>query len=587
MVKNASGTKAVSSPASVQWKPMVVTVVASPDYPESGKASKRTVTLTATVDAPSDVKYQWQQGSGNSWTNLATKSTSATRDVSFTTRGTRKFRVQLSHAVVPSVESEPIYVTWDELAIVRDLLNTLHASTTSDTSYTTAQTALLSCMNGGVAGASSVPTPSFISFSGILHSYAGTVKDKMEGTCRPDATRMFNTNQSVATSTLAALKLASSTYAGWLDTPQGRTFEDGLADPDETRLLAYLGAHVADPGSLQRPVYESSGASGQSDNPPPGVTLDQGPGLACLPARIDKDRLTLDNKLRVINCLVFATPHSFWVKGDGTRVADLLKGLIDSSTGRYNWLDRGDWECTYSPDGPLPSCLKHDVAYGGLQKISGTNTQVADGTELDEAWNPRNKALADYKFRADITRWGCQDLTPIANIVLLCALRSEWIAQVPYFKAVAEVNNKGWPITSRDINNFESQPGFIDCGEPVVPRITNVAEVARRGDTLTTAWDWDPGCVSADLSDVSFYIEWQTVAHPYRVEDAFNSSDCTVNGTRHTCDHDLSHFAGVVTGVTMYVVPQDREYGGYHYGGEGITGRRHTAKIGPFEFNLD
>ena len=580
---NASSVTATSSPVSIRWRPMLVTVESSPDYPNSGAA----VTLTATADAPSGVRYQWQQGSGNSWTNLGTPSTSVTRSVSRTTRGTEKFRVQLSHSVVPTLESEPVYVTWDEWGIVSDLLNTLHASTTSDTSYTRDQTDLVSCMNNNRASTS---TPSYTSFSYILSRYAGETKTTMEDHCSATSSRMFSTNKSVSRSKLSDLKSSSSAtstmYAALLESAWGRDFEAGLADPDTLKLVSYLGANVDEAGSLQQPVYRSSGASGQSDTLPPGVTLEQSAGLGCLPDGIEQNRLTLNNKLRVLNCLVFATPHSFWVKGSGTRDADLLKGLIDSSTGRYNWLDYGDWECTYSPDGPLPSCLKHDVAYGGLQKIAGANTDVANGTELDEAWNPRNKALADYKFRADISRHGCQDRTLIA--IAICRFPSSWIAQVPYFEAVAKSNSKGWAVSTRDVIDFEANPSFINCAQPVVPRAINVGSVTRVGDTLTTAWNWERGYVAAEVTDVAFYVEWDIRTHPYYVTHVVVSSDCTVSGSRWSCEHDFSDFAGTITGVTIYAAPRDWEYGGHGYGGtDNRTGRRFTSFAGPFEFHLD
>ena len=132
---------------------MTVYVTPSPENPESGDATKRTVTLTATADAPSGVTYQWQLGSGIAWVNLGATTTSTTKTVSLTTRGTRKFRVQVSHSVVPSVESEPVYVTWDEWDIVLDLLVSLHATITTDASYTTAQTTLLGCMNSAQGNA--------------------------------------------------------------------------------------------------------------------------------------------------------------------------------------------------------------------------------------------------------------------------------------------------------------------------------------------------------------------------------------------------------------------------------------------------
>ena len=578
-VTNTSTTTAISSPASILWKPITVAVTASPEYPESGDATKRTVTLTASADAPTGVTYRWQRDSGSNWTNLGVSSTSPTKTVSYTTRGTRKFRVQVSHTVVPSVESEPVYVTWDEFAIVRDLLNALNASTTADTSYITAQTALVSCMNDNRASTS---TPTYTSFSDILSRYAGDTKTTIEEDCSATSTTMFNTNETVSRSKLSALKsgpsATSTLYAALLESPRGRDFEGELADPDALKLVSYLGANVADPGSLQRPVYKSSGAGGQSDTLPPGVTLEQGAGLRCLPDGIEKDRLTLNNKLRVLNCLVFATPHSFWVKGNGARAADLLKGMIDSSTGQYNWLDRGDWECTVSSDGPLPSCLKHDVAYGGLQKIAGADTDVADGTELDEAWNPRNKALADYKFKSDITRWGCQDQTLIARA--LCLVPSSGIAQFPYFWAVAKRNHKGWPVTERDVADFTARPSFINCAEPVVPQVRDVA-FSRQGNRLAITGEYVSGCVTVDLSEVDLAIEWDVLGFPSQHPP---TTRCTVSGNTLSCYADLSYMpsGSMVTGVSVYVIPRDRTYGGSDYGGEGDTGRRSTLILNEF-----
>ena len=572
-VTNASSVTETSPPVSIRWRPMLVTVESSPDHPSSGDA----VTLTATADAPSGVTYQWQQANGSSWTNLGTPSTSVARSVSRTTRGTEKFRVQLSHTVVPTVGSEPVYVTWDEWSIVRDLLNTLHASTMSDTKYIRDQADLVSCMNTNRASTS---TPTYTSFSDILSRYAGETKATIEDHCSATSTKMFSTNKSVSRSKLSDLKsgpaATSTMYAALLESPQGRDFEAELADPDTLKLVSYLGANVDEADSLEQPVYRSSGASGQSDTLPPGVTLEQSAGLGCLPDGIEQNRLTLNNKLRVLNCLVFATPHNFWVKGSGTRGADLLKGMIDSETGRYNWLDRGDWECTFSPDGPLPSCLKHDVAYGGLQKIAGANTDVANGTELDEAWNPRNKALADYKFRADITRWGCQDQTLVARV--LCAIPSSEIAKFPYFWAVAKQNHKDWPVTSRDISDFEMRPSFVNCAEPVVPEVRNVM-ITQANRTFTVDWDFVPGCVSVELAHVWFDVKLDFIDYPTEPLARTDSSSCTVSGNRLSCDYDLSHMPSgtVITEVSIYVVPRDREYGGNHYGGKDITGRRFTV----------
>ena len=232
MVTNASSTAALSSPASIQWKPMTVSVTASPENPESGDVSKRTVTLTAMTDGPSGVTYQWQLGSGSAWVNLGASTTSATKTVSLTTRGTREFRVQVSHSVVPSAESQPVYVTWDEWSIVLDLLAALHATTTTDTPYTTAQATLLSCMNATQGNASS--TPNYASFDDILNSYTGDTKTKMEVTCSTGSAAMFDVLRTLSPTKLASLQSGTSAtstlYAALLDTPHGRYFEQTVGD---------------------------------------------------------------------------------------------------------------------------------------------------------------------------------------------------------------------------------------------------------------------------------------------------------------------------------------------------------------------
>ena len=58
-----------------------------------------------------------------------------------TTRGTRKYRVVVGHVTALSAESLPAYVTWDEWAIVSDMVTALQAAVSGDAAYTTAQTA--------------------------------------------------------------------------------------------------------------------------------------------------------------------------------------------------------------------------------------------------------------------------------------------------------------------------------------------------------------------------------------------------------------------------------------------------------------
>ena len=135
-----------SAPVSVQWRAMSVSVSASPEYPIAGDAATSTVTLTAAADAPSDATYRWHEWSSGAWTDLGSTSTEQTATSS--TRGTRKFRVVVSHSVVPSAESEPVYVTWDEWAIVADMIGELSSAVASSTDYERDQTVLLDTLHG-------------------------------------------------------------------------------------------------------------------------------------------------------------------------------------------------------------------------------------------------------------------------------------------------------------------------------------------------------------------------------------------------------------------------------------------------------
>ena len=219
-----SGKKEDSAWVLIDWKPITVSISASPENPESGDAIKRVVELTATADAPSGVTYQWQQGSGNTWTNLDAAATSTTKTVSFSTRGTRKFKVLVQHTTASSAESEAIYVTWDEWAIMGDLVTALRTAVTGDATFVSAQTALVTCINT----ATPVPTTLYTSFDDILDGYTGETKSKMDagGTCSSQATMMFVKNQDLHRSKLATLRSGSSAnalqYAALLETPQGR-----------------------------------------------------------------------------------------------------------------------------------------------------------------------------------------------------------------------------------------------------------------------------------------------------------------------------------------------------------------------------
>ena len=431
----------------------------------------------------------------------------------------------------------------------------------------------------------------------MLASYTGDVKAKMESVegCASESGTMFNANRSVTRDELARLKAGNTEYAAWLETPQGQFFEANLGDPDELKFISYLGATTFEPGEFTAPLYDPPSGGGKStrDGPDEEELPVVGTGLDCLPQSVSNGAdLTLTNKLVVLNCLVFSTPHDFWVQGDKpNRDAEQLRRAIDSPSARFAWLNRGDWVCTDpAPEGPVPSCLKHDVAYGSLQKFAGLDatadlTSDPDGTELDEAWNPRNKALADAKFKADISKWGCQDQSGVLAYLMCSRVRNASMAERIYFWGTARVNHKGWPVTTRDLSHIDWLPRFIVCPQPVAPTVSGLT-ASRSGDVVTASWNFEPGCVPATLADVSFTVNWHVIigsrVHLY-------SSDvdtCTATGNRLTCAYDLSYLpeGKVISRVSIYVVPRDKEYGGEHYGGTGDTGRKYTESVGPWEF---
>ena len=400
---------------------------------------------------------------------------------------------------------------------------------------------------------------------------------------------MFDTLESVSRSELAALKAGNAEYAALLETEFGRYFEANVGDADTLRLDAVLSASdtAGPPGRLEEPYYlsaadgQSAGGSATRDvTPPPIINPAIRPGLGCLPDLVDGSRLTLGNKLRVLNCLVFSTPHSFWVTDEnGVRKAEALR-----TDDRWDWVGTGDWGCSVSPDGPLPSCLKHDVAYSSLKKFAGVTVgSVSNG--LDEAWNPRNKALADIKFRADIRAHGCQDTS--LTVVVFCSAPSVWLASGYYWGVTRHVTQLGWPTTTQDIRHarLNDDPRFIICESPHIPTTSNL-NASRDGSVIEVNWDFQPGCV-VGLNDVSsFDFEWDyatpgiTVATLPKTASSVGSEACTASSNGVSCSHRFDYPAPLVSelrvhGVAVSIVPRDREHGNINYPHRGY-------RIGPF-----
>ena len=570
----------------LSWRPVTVSVSVPDDLP----AANVRVDLTVEADAPSDATYQWQQrSSGASWTDLGSAEVSEAR-------GTRQYRVTVSHTTALSATSQPVFVTWDALDIWGDLSTDLAAAVTGDSEYASKQTALLTCMNEDVAA-----DDQYGSFEDILADYANA-KAKLEdtNTCKTEADEMLSTNQRVTQAKLTALRNSNSDYAGVLGTPQGGRFVAIAGNTAETKRLLNLATNAAAPGEIEFPVYDEVQANdtvqARSSSPSQTLTqaeLEQGTGLDCLPSRVRGEDLTLTNKLRVLNCLVFDTPHSFWLDynvPDFPDVSDLRQEM--AAGGRYAWIGQKaqiDWVCTKFFDGPVPSCKKHDVAYGGLQSFAGPDTSRANGNTLDEAWNPRNKALADDKFKADIVAHGCQQQSVAATLVVCWWPRQFMAAR--YFNGVAHVNNKHWPVTTTDISNIRSSMRFKNCGEPPVPAVSDVSasKDAQDGRTIVMQWIYSPGCAEISPSDVILWVQLRTSGQVSMPSHGVDSRSCEVTGSTMACRLRLADVPGLtVFGADIYVAPKSTvvEYGrDNHYGELGTKGRFKSFRFDtPLEF---
>lgn len=566
---NGAGA-AESEPVVVGWRPMTVVVTASDDSPATGTP----VILTATADAPSSgVTYQWQQGSDDTWTNKEAASTSNTLTVdsaSDTTRGARKYRVVVKHTPTDGTAmSEPIDVIWGEWSILSDLVVDLSAAVATSTTYGGAETALLTCMNAGVTNS----TSTFVSFSDILTRYDSTTKAKMESSavdeCQSKADTMFSVNRTVTLDELGTLSDANADYGALLNTDRWDDLGDSVSDPAILKATAHLAQSGLASGerSLAEPYYQPSGHFvGQDEHPiPPNFNPRMTSGYGCLPEKADGSRLTLRNKLEVLTCLAVYTPPQFWfdqAKDDGT-----VK--LNNHPRFKTWLGFENWDCTRSPDVPLYACLKHDTVWDSLRKF--VSDPPGESDRLDEAWNPRNKNLADQIFLKDLQNFPCKK--PETQEYLIHKKYKECLDNVSkrasvYFRAVADRNDKGWPVTSEDVADGKRRPWFISCRSPQFPSVTS-PEGSSVNKVLTVEFDLEPGCVvGAEGVEVELIQVFSQVTNKVFVglwDSSLIDAPCSAESTRVVCKDDYRHLSGpgyTADSVEIEVTPRNPEWYG-------------------------
>lgn len=217
------------------------------------------------------------------------------------------------------------------------------------------------------------------------------------GDCATQALTMFSTLQSVSKSELATLKSNNADYTALLNTAHGRAFENDVGNSSIIKLYATL-AGSGDSYSIPTPTATPTSAARSVVDPTPTPVSRE--GVNCLYSGETAD--TMSERIETLNCLVFDTPHSFWVtQSSKTKTGNDLAAASDN---RYSFLGYGDWECSRSPDFAFKSgCLKHDVSYS-LRTFVGPDILGSSWLDEDAVWNPRNKYLADLKFSTDILK---------------------------------------------------------------------------------------------------------------------------------------------------------------------------------------
>ena len=375
------------------------------------------------------------------------------------------------------------------------------------------------------------------------------------GDCAATSTTMFSTNESTTRDELARLKAGNTEYAAWLATPQGLLFESNLADPDDLKLVSYLGATTFEPGVLTAPLYVPSGDDGVSGQDGPGDTElpELGTGLDCLPAGVNGENLSPRNKLVVINCLVFSTSHVFWI---------LHSDDLRNSPRFSSWLGYGDWSCTLSLDVSDATCRKHDIALATLQGMIGTSND----RELDLAWNPRNKLLADLKMRSDITRFGCNYGSLAANFTA-CQVGASFLAE-RMFTAIHKWNNKGWLYTVHDERHVESNHQFMLCEYPSVTHNVALTTQNRTATASWSIWRQEAGCVY-NIAIAKTELCWETTRSP-NSSYALGDGCIVVTGSSSPVELALDNYPPgprtVELEIRMHINPDDKlDYGGDYY----------------------
>ena len=359
--------------------------------------------------------------------------------------------------------------------------------------------------------------------------------------CRTEAARMFSAIQNVYTTSLSDIRSGTSTdatlFADLLDTPSGQAFANSVGRRSDIELGASLIASERAPSTSER----SESSSSDSRAPIPSDPTPNPSGLGCVPIdpypSIYGPDMSVRLKTAVLNCLIFDTPHSFW---SDTASTNQLKSRIDN--GPYTWLGRDDWQCTGVPgtDGPhqLAACLKHDVAYGSLIEFYGSSN-IRD---LDVAWNPRNRAVADSLLALDFM-CGVQTGPQGRECVQQASRDHSWsevIANYTWWYPRMFSFLQKWglenylrvslPVTRLEFDDSAAKPYYVACQVPTID-INGIEQIDER--TFIARWTQKASCISGVTYSLTRVV-WRTVVGNPPSRSWYNISPVANNATSAT-----------------------------------------------------
>ena len=335
----------------------------------------------------------------------------------------------------------------------------------ADSSFTTKETAFLNCMQ---RENDSRPD----SFDDVLDEYIGSTKTAVD-TCDAE-TGIFQMFHELSKSKLDAIinpplapssaadtrtTLITSSYGTILNGSYGTSFKMNINTPDVVKDFARIRSERA----AGMPAARSGGSE-------PGVDEDYTiqDTFDCIPDPDDElptdPDVDLARKLEVLNCVVLKSPWSFWSWERNALMVVHSRGWL--------WSNPDNDHCSKSFDGPEPACFRHDFAFETLQKVVESEN---DGLDIDAAWNPRNKYLADLVMRRDIERNGClaiQDENWLFSTVrhMGCVGTNGFTAGL-YTWATNKFNSKGWVITPAEVRHAENLRQYTECMPPTIDDI--------------------------------------------------------------------------------------------------------------------